>query len=179
MQQNKTSWRQKEKSQSKSKQKHNLPLRKPKPLRDLKQLNPLKNQKTTKKKPISTINQNRTKAGNNRRRKTDNLMRWVSERSEIYGKLEWKNYTFANQIKGIHEGRLHEIKGVEEEEKQWREKAKQSFNFYFLGIGARNYLSISMVLLSQLSVIFPLLCSFSFFPFSLFFLSFFFFLKGS
>lgn len=71
-----------------SKQKHNLPLRKPKPLRDLKQLNPLKNQKTTKKKPISTINQNRTKAGNNRRRKTDNLMRWVSERSEIYGKLE-------------------------------------------------------------------------------------------
>ena len=104
-------------------------------------------------------------------------MRWVSERSEIYGKLEWKNYTFANQIKGIHEGRLHEIKGVEEEEKQWREKAKQSFNFYFLGIGARNYLSISMVLLSQLSVIFPLLCSFSFFPFSLFFLSFFFFLN--
>lgn len=104
-------------------------------------------------------------------------MRWVSERSEIYRKYGRTNYTFANQIKGIHEGRLHEIKGVEEEEKQWREKAKQSFNFYFLGIGARNYLSISMVLLSQLSVIFPLLCSFSFFPFSLFFLSFFFFFE--
>lgn len=45
-------------------------------------------------------------------------MRWVSERSEIYRKYGRTNYTFANQIKGIHEGRLHEIKGVEEEEKQ-------------------------------------------------------------
>lgn len=79
-------------------------------------------------------------------------MRWVSERSEIYGKLEWKNYTFANQIKGIHEGRLHEIKGVEEEEKQWREKAKQSFNLWYCYLSYQLFFPFFVLSLSSLSL---------------------------
>lgn len=58
--------------------------------------------------------------------------------------------------KGSMRGNCMRSEGVREKVK------KQSFNF-FLGIGAWNYLSISTVLLSQLSVFFFFLCSLSLF----------------